>query len=233
MTKVGRALFALAWLAVPVVAHSLFAAVGVEQYQEDPDPDSCSSCHDLADVLPEGHPGEGVDTHEFCVNCHSTESSPVAWGWIVHWKHYTLEEFPGDCWSCHRLDEDSRFELLDANRGSDTEVSRDEVERMESYFKSWASSAFLDRVHGEQGTGCLACHSSYFPEEPVSMSACMECHGSYSDLSESTADADPNPHASHLGEIECGLCHKSHEESVLVCNQCHDHNLVVPKSRVP
>jgi hypothetical protein len=185
-------------------------------------PDSCSSCHVLVDVLPEEHSREGVETIESCVDCHSTESPPVAWGRIVHWKHYALEVFPGDCWSCHGSDEGLRFG-----------VSRDKVERMESYFKSWAGSAYLDRAHGEQGMGCPDCHSGYFPDGPASMSACVECHGSYSDLAESTADADPNPHASHLGEIDCGLCHKAHEESDLVCNQCHNYNLVVPKSRVP
>jgi hypothetical protein len=228
MTAVGRTLFAFAWLTVPVVTHSLVGTVGLEQSPMDPNPDGCPSCHVLADVLPEGHSREGVETIESCVNYHSTQSPPVAWGRIVHWKHYTLEVFPGDCWSCHGSDEASLFGLLGTNRGSDAEVSRDKVERMESYFKSWAGSAYLDCSHGEHGTDCSDCHSGYFPEGPASMTACMECHGSYSGLSVTTGDADPNPHASHLGEIDCGLCHKSHEDSVLVCNQCHNYNLVVP-----
>jgi len=230
MNRASRTSFAFVWLAVPIVIRFL---VGAEPSRSVPDTDGCTSCHVLADVLPEGHSREGVETIESCVNCHSTESPPVAWGRIVHWKHYTLEAFPGDCWSCHELDDASRFGLLGTNRESDTEVPRDTVERMESYFKSWAGSDYLDRMHGEQGAGCSDCHSGTFPEGPASMSACVECHGPYSALSESTADADPNPHASHLGEIDCGLCHKTHEESVLVCNQCHDYNLVVPESRVP
>ncbi|MBK1623965.1 hypothetical protein CKO32_10340 [Afifella marina DSM 2698] len=31
----------------------------------------------------------------------------------------------------------------------------------------------------------------------------------------------PNPHASHLGEIDCTECHKAHSPSTLFCSVCH------------
>jgi fumarate reductase flavoprotein subunit len=166
------------------------------------------------------------------LSCHSEGGDAVSLGFVSHSRHYALEEFAegGHCWSCHRLDETSRFGLLGTDGGIDTttELSRDEVERLSSYFVSWASSEFLDHRHGQAGQRCLHCHGNDLPVEPVAMDVCIGCHGSYGDLAELTASVDPNPHASHLGEIECSHCHKAHQESVLVCNQCHDYNLKVP-----
>jgi len=222
--------FALAWLAVAFMIHPLLGTVGVERVQMGLESNSCPNCHNLADVIPEGHTRDDVETVESCLNCHSTESPPVALGWIVHWKHYASDAFPGDCGSCHGSEEGWRIELVGTDGGEEAEVARDMVERMRSFIKSWARSSYLDRVHGQQRTDCLDCHSSYFPDGPASMGVCMDCHGSYPSLAELTSDAEPNPHASHVGEIDCGHCHKMHEESVLVCDQCHNHNLEVPES---
>lgn len=120
------------------------------------------------------------------------------------------------------MEEGSRFGLSGRTHGTEIEVSSDKVRQMSSYYKSWASSEYLDCRHGEQGADCLDCHSSSFPDEPAQMSVCLDCHGSYRDLAGLTEDTETNPHASHLGEIDCGHCHKSHETSVLVCRQCHE-----------
>jgi hypothetical protein len=51
-----------------------------------------------------------------------------------------------------------------------------------------------------------------------------ECHegvSSLDDLKKLTSDRHRNPHDSHLGNQDCSNCHQTHEQSVLVCSQCH------------
>ncbi len=51
-----------------------------------------------------------------------------------------------------------------------------------------------------------------------------ECHegiGSLADLKESTSDLKRNPHESHNGDQNCTNCHQIHEQSMMMCTQCH------------
>jgi len=60
-------------------------------------------------------------------------------------------------------------------------------------------------------------------ERDFSREQCLECH--WEDWEQTVAATDfemSNPHDSHLGEIECHLCHKMHRESQVYCAQCHD-----------
>ena len=36
-----------------------------------------------------------------------------------------------------------------------------------------------------------------------------------------TAKMEPNPHRSHLGDVNCVECHSGHGEPCLMCNDCH------------
>ena len=55
---------------------------------------------------------------------------------------------------------------------------------------------------------------------------CMGCHGSYADLAKATAKLEPNPHFSHLGDVNCQECHKGDKaEPELMCNSCHNFTL--------
>ena len=50
------------------------------------------------------------------------------------------------------------------------------------------------------------------------------CHEGISDLAtlkKSTADRERNPHDNHNGNLNCYVCHQTHELSVLYCTQCH------------
>jgi flagellar basal body-associated protein FliL len=52
-----------------------------------------------------------------------------------------------------------------------------------------------------------------------------ECHEgitSVEDLKKLTSDRHRNPHDSHLGNQDCNNCHQTHEQSVLMCTQCHN-----------
>lgn len=68
-------------------------------------------------------------------------------------------------------------------------------------------------------------HGSSWPQSIdgfTTKNQCLACHGSYESLGEKTQQIEPNPHRSHLGEVDCVECHlpdKSKPE--LMCNDCH------------
>lgn len=51
---------------------------------------------------------------------------------------------------------------------------------------------------------------------------CMQCHGDYPSLAKKTAGYEPNPHFSHMGEVNCVECHKPDQAAPqAMCNSCH------------
>ena len=85
---------------------------------------------------------------------------------------------------------------------------------------AFASSAALaaDKTLAER-------HGGMFPKSQngyVTKYQCQKCHGDYSKLAEKTKMLDPNPHFSHLGEVNCEDCHKADKaKPELMCNTCH------------
>ena len=85
----------------------------------------------------------------------------------------------------------------------------------------------IDKHLGAQLT-CANCHTES-TAKPPEMATCLSCHGgTYDALAKTTENDDPNPHASHRGELPCAECHHIHQASVLLCSQCHDFELKVP-----
>jgi fumarate reductase flavoprotein subunit len=94
---------------------------------------------------------------------------------------------------------------------------------------TWAAQTlFLGDKHKNMGVDCSGCHKEDPPKQNVPMAVCLGCHGDYPKVAEKTKKLDPNPHDSHLGEIECGQCHHAHKASVLVCAGCHEMDMKVP-----
>ncbi|KUK32129.1 MAG: Fumarate reductase, NapC/NirT cytochrome c subunit [Thermoanaerobacterales bacterium 50_218] len=113
---------------------------------------------------------------------------------------------------------------------------------IEPYYNSWKGGDLLAAKHAEAGVDCLDCHhkstvakigeginyltgnyENPLKERDFSMEECLSCHKD--DFAEAVAATDfgeSNPHDSHLGEIECHLCHKMHRQSEVYCAQCHD-----------
>lgn len=51
---------------------------------------------------------------------------------------------------------------------------------------------------------------------------CMKCHGDYKKLAAQTSGYEPNPHFSHMGEVNCVECHKPDKNKAgPMCNTCH------------
>jgi hypothetical protein len=80
---------------------------------------------------------------------------------------------------------------------------------------------FLIDKHAAAGLDCAACHRDAPPPKAPEVMACLGCHGSYQQIAAKTAAQQPNPHASHLGEIPCSGCHHIHMASESLCDQCH------------
>ncbi|MGA8653198.1 MAG: cytochrome c3 family protein [Xanthobacteraceae bacterium] len=87
---------------------------------------------------------------------------------------------------------------------------------------------FLIDKHIEAGLNCASCHDDAPPPNAPKMTACIGCHGSYQQFASKTATDQPNPHASHLGEIPCSACHHVHQASEMFCDQCHAFGLTPP-----
>lgn len=60
----------------------------------------------------------------------------------------------------------------------------------------------------------------------VTKSQCLVCHGPYEKLAQKTQNLSPNPHNSHLGQVNCEDCHIADATKTnLMCNQCHNFKL--------
>jgi fumarate reductase flavoprotein subunit len=91
-----------------------------------------------------------------------------------------------------------------------------------------AEGVLLADSHKSKGTDCSGCHKESPSKQNVPMAVCLECHGDYGKVATKTSKLDPNPHDSHLGEIDCGKCHHAHNASVNACNECHQFDMKVP-----
>jgi hypothetical protein len=90
-----------------------------------------------------------------------------------------------------------------------------------------AGDMLADR-HAVTGINCASCHGKTEPQATVESAVCATCHGAYAAIAVQTAKRDPNPHASHRGDLPCESCHHAHKPSVDFCMQCHDFGFKVP-----
>lgn len=90
-----------------------------------------------------------------------------------------------------------------------------------------ADHTLADR-HVARGLECASCHKTApAPGAVVKKDACKTCHN-YDDLAKRTAKMQPNPHYTHLGDVNCVECHRGHQAPRLMCNDCHKFN-ITPK----
>lgn len=111
---------------------------------------------------------------------------------------------------------------------------------IEPYVETWRASDYEAGDHSQVGIGCLSCHPRTIGDElseqvayrtgnyreplrevKVRQEVCLRCHGDYALMGDRTADVVPNPHLSHLGQVDCRVCHKMHKETVNYCFDCH------------
>ena len=97
-----------------------------------------------------------------------------------------------------------------------------------------AKSNDLASFHTDMGS-CESCHlaekikdikKDITDSQTYENQQCRSCHGSYEELASDKLEFDP--HASHLGEINCTSCHSGHAKATLTCNNCHNFEMEMP-----
>jgi len=68
-----------------------------------------------------------------------------------------------------------------------------------------AERPFLAARHAAAGIACPACHGETPPEQEPPTAGCVRCHGELGAMGERTRKTSPNPHRSHMGEVECRM----------------------------
>lgn len=88
---------------------------------------------------------------------------------------------------------------------------------------SAAHATNLADAHGKRGAQCISCHSDAAPGpgDFVESEKCLACHERESIKAKYKSRGKMNPHANHLGEIDCNLCHTGHKPFELYCQKCH------------
>lgn len=86
----------------------------------------------------------------------------------------------------------------------------------------------------QKGLECASCHKNGMEvsdSEREMNASCTSCHGDLAKVAATYKKAadEPNPHASHLGTIQCTACHSAHQKSEAYCLGCHD----FPQMKIP
>jgi hypothetical protein len=94
-------------------------------------------------------------------------------------------------------------------------------------FLDAAPSSLADK-HKAASISCEGCHIENPPKGLVPTGVCTKCHGDQTKLAARTQKVIPNPHASHLENVKCELCHHAHKPSENYCSNCHEFSYKVP-----
>lgn len=91
-------------------------------------------------------------------------------------------------------------------------------------YMSGDKAAYLAGVHTKKGLDCAACHTTNVisDSETEINKQCAICHGALEQMGTKTSSQIPNPHKSHIGQMQCTACHSGHVPSVAYCTNCHD-----------
>lgn len=111
---------------------------------------------------------------------------------------------------------------------------------MDPYVESYFEGDDLARVHMENDVTCLECHNPEISQQiseagkwvtgdfrdPLDAidypdEDCIECHPQ-EEIQQATAGLEKNPHTDAHQVVKCNTCHKSHDDQVDYCGQCHD-----------
>lgn len=132
-------------------------------------------------------------------------------------------------------------------KASDNPVFCSTCHIMQPYYQSWQNSDLLANKHAAAGITCHQCHESSISiqaEEGLKFVTgdyktpldkrefgtrefCLKCHSdaggatTFAEAQAQTNFEESNPHDSHNGEQDCNLCHNMHQQSQVMCTQCH------------
>lgn len=214
------------------------AAAAAAPARTTPAPGSCSGCHKTWEGLPKRyHADLRGGMLSACLSCHSertTEAELDPFTSKLHRAHLPPDV---ECTLCHVRDKNGSFGLV----GRKERLGKVPAgyQDLRAAVLSWAGSSFLDARHGKGNVGCAGCHAAELPERgaEVRRDRCLACHGPEDQLVARSTPAehkDRNPHRSHLGEIECTVCHHAHAASENYCLGCHPKfEMKLPEQKQP
>jgi hypothetical protein len=163
----------------------------------------CTLCHNVH-----------RDSQDYCAPCHGPVATGTGWVAATGVAEWSLD---ADCALCHPSNSAS-LQNPDMLANVHTQQNLACVD--------CHGAAFLQQVHEAGGTD-----TSMLTERLYANDLCFGCHvsnehTSYQQVSARTADytvgdQKGNPHDSHFGEKECGLCHNMHRASEDQCAPCH------------
>lgn len=189
----------------------------------------CASCHDSAeDLLGKKHPKAEISDMAACLTCHKPnltgKAEPNAFSAKLHRSHLN-EPTSLECTVCHTWSPGEALGLpeLELFFGK---LSEQDMAMTKKIFTSWATSSYLDSLHARKDLTCSSCHGKSLAKrgDLVENERCLKCHGPFEKLVQRSAPKDfpdRNPHLSHLGEIDCTVCHMGHSASSVYCLGCH------------
>lgn len=193
------------------------------------DTTSCKTCHaDFLSLIPLAHPAVKGNDLTPCMVCHQPNLPGMekknAFATRIHLGHLPPEG-EEDCLACHSWSAGKDFGLI-GMKESWGAPSQEEMDLLKEIFSSWAACGYMDNLHANASISCGNCHGKELPtfDATVENKQCLKCHGSLDQLEKKTEPVDfkdRNPHKSHLGEINCTVCHKAHSESKAYCLECH------------
>ncbi|WP_050782895.1 cytochrome c3 family protein [Desulfatibacillum aliphaticivorans] len=106
-------------------------------------------------------------------------------------------------------------------------LSQEELNMIREISQEIDSSPYLDGLHYQNEVSCQDCHGVPQPgwDDPAEAEQCLACHESREALAgrfdKEFARKWGNPHKSHLGDLDCAVCHKGHLASTVYCLGCH------------
>jgi hypothetical protein len=197
---------------------------------------ACSDCHaDFSTLLPKNHP-PAQNNLTACIGCHppdlSGKAEKNAFSTRIHLAHLGAKA-ELECTGCHSWTPGGDFGLI-GQKLSWGPVTKDDMALMKQEFASWKGPGFLDNLHAKAMVDCSGCHGKEAPkpDATVENSRCLACHGPLEKLAEKSTPkefANRNPHKSHLGDINCTVCHHGHSASTVYCGECHrNFNMKIP-----
>lgn len=230
MKTMGLFFVALFWSIIIFPAGEKQAEAAPAKKTPPPAASSCAKCHaDWASLLPQGHPAVSGRDIAACFSCHAPDTSgkaePNPFAARIHRSHEGAKA-KVDCIVCHTWAPKKSFGLK-GQKISWGAPSKDDMALMKKIFASWVESPYIDSLHARKNVTCSGCHGKALPKEDATVenSRCASCHNLEQLIAKSAPPDSPNrnPHKSHLGDINCSVCHHAHSESKVYCLECHSH----------
>lgn len=187
--------------------------------------DSCGRCHDVASVLPTGHPNVAVTNIAACASCHAPKAGAAHADRFLTRLHIAHAMTDVACTTCHQWQAGHRFSVPGFRSKVAPPSAEDELSIVMRATQNWAQSHDLANIHARKDFFCATCHrNDLIPDANATIinAQCVACHGNLEKVALTFKGPNYlNPHASHLGNISCTSCHLGHQESKAYCLNCH------------